>query len=67
MILPLILYNFVPEDCPYMANYIKMLEIMSICSAQEIRIGMVDYLTDIIDEYLEHSQISTRMTIKMLT
>ena len=53
VILPLILCNFVPEDCSYMANYIKMLEIMSICSAQEIRIGMVDYLTDIIDEYLE--------------
>lgn len=50
--LHLILVNFVGEDCPYMTNYRKMLEILSISFAEKIHIGMIEYLSEAIQEYL---------------
>lgn len=52
-IIPFVVQDVIEEDCPYFENYSQLLEIISIIFGTSISTGMLDYLMDITEEYLE--------------
>lgn len=62
-ILPLIIADYIPNDCPYFENYLILLEASSIIFSPCPSKTMIDYLQICIEEYLESFQTLYEKTL----